>query len=56
MNAKTDRVEGKVKEGAGALSGDQGLKHEGRAQDAKGKAKQGAENLKDAAKNTVGHD
>jgi len=56
MSDKTDRVEGKLKKGAGAVSGDQRLKEEGRAQDAKGKAKQGAENLKDAAKKTLGRD
>jgi uncharacterized protein YjbJ (UPF0337 family) len=56
MSDKADRVEGKLKESAGAVSGDKGLKEEGQAQDAKGKAKQGVDNLKDAAKKTLARD
>jgi uncharacterized protein YjbJ (UPF0337 family) len=56
MNDKTDRVEGKLKKGAGTLSGDDELKQEGQAQDTKGKAKQGVENLKDAGKKALGRD
>ena len=56
MGDKTDRVEGKLKEGAGTVSGDQRLKQEGEAQDAKGKAKHGIEELKDAGKTALGRD
>jgi uncharacterized protein YjbJ (UPF0337 family) len=56
MGDKTDRVEGKLKEGVGTLSGDKRLKEEGEAQDAKGKAKHGVENLKDAGKKAVDRD
>jgi uncharacterized protein YjbJ (UPF0337 family) len=56
MNDKTDRVEGKLKKGAGTLSGDERLKQEGEVQDTKGKAKQGVENLKDAGKKALGRD
>jgi uncharacterized protein YjbJ (UPF0337 family) len=56
MNDKTDRVEGKLKKGAGTVSGDEQLKQEGQAQDTKGKAKQGVENLKDAGKKALGRD
>jgi uncharacterized protein YjbJ (UPF0337 family) len=34
-----DRIEGKVKEGAGKVTGDEELEREGEAQDAWGKAK-----------------
>ena len=56
MNDKTNRVEGKLKEGVGTLSGDERLKQEGHAQDTKGKAKQGVDNLKDAGKKALGRD
>ena len=38
-----DRIEGKVKEGAGKLTGDEELEKEGQAQDSWGKAKDKAE-------------
>jgi len=47
---KTDEVKGRVKEAAGALTGDKKLKREGRADQAAGKVKQGAEKIVDKAK------
>jgi uncharacterized protein YjbJ (UPF0337 family) len=44
-----DRIEGKVKEGAGKLTGDEELEKEGQAQDAWGKAKDKADDAKDEA-------
>ena len=47
---KTDVVKGRVKEAAGALTGDKKLKREGRADQAAGKVKQTAEKVVDKAK------
>lgn len=44
-----DRIEGKVKEGTGKLTGDEELEKEGQAQDAWGKAKDKADDAKDEA-------
>ena len=44
-----DRIEGKVKEGAGKLTGDEELEKEGQAQDSWGKAKDKADDAKDEA-------
>lgn len=49
----TDRIEGKLKEGAGKVTGDESLEREGRTQDTYGKAKDvvrdGWDTAKDAA-------
>jgi len=48
----TDEVEGRIKEAAGDLTGDDGLKHEGKTDRAAGEAKdvvdKGADKVKDA--------
>ncbi|MGR3757585.1 MAG: CsbD family protein [Tranquillimonas sp.] len=45
-----DDLGGKIKEGAGNLTGDRDLEAEGKTDQAKGKAKQAWADLKDAAK------
>jgi uncharacterized protein YjbJ (UPF0337 family) len=49
----SDRIEGRVKEGAGEVTGDEELQREGEAQgawgDAKDKARDAADDVKDAA-------
>ena len=45
-----DRVEGKVKEAEGKLTGDQGKEAEGKAQGAMGKGEQAVDDAIDAAK------
>ncbi len=45
----TDDIKGKIKETGGELTGDERLANEGRADQAKAKVKDAAENLKDAA-------
>ena len=49
VDVDEDRIEGKVKEGAGKLTGDEELEKEGQAQDAWGKAKDKADDAKDKA-------
>ena len=49
----TDKVKGRVKEAAGALTDDEKLKNEGKADQAIGKAKNAAENVLDKAKKAV---
>jgi uncharacterized protein YjbJ (UPF0337 family) len=44
---KAEELKGKAKEGAGELTGDEGLANEGRADQAKGKVKEAAEKVKD---------
>jgi uncharacterized protein YjbJ (UPF0337 family) len=43
----TDQAKGRVKEAAGALSGDKSLKHEGRVDQAKGKVKDTVDKVAD---------
>ncbi|MER8187967.1 CsbD family protein [Kitasatospora sp. NPDC094015] len=45
-----DKVKGKVKEGAGKVTGNERLEAEGRADQVKGDVKQAAEHVKDAFK------
>jgi uncharacterized protein YjbJ (UPF0337 family) len=47
---RTDVAKGRVKEAAGALTGDKKLKREGQADQAAGKVKQTAEKVVDQAK------
>jgi uncharacterized protein YjbJ (UPF0337 family) len=49
----TDKVKGRVKEAAGALTDDKKLKNEGKADQAIGKIKNAAENTLDKAKKIV---
>jgi uncharacterized protein YjbJ (UPF0337 family) len=50
---KTDEVKGRVKEAAGALTGDARLKREGQLDQTVGKLKQTAEKVIDKVKDTV---
>ena len=50
---KTDELKGRVKEAAGALTGDAKLKREGQLDQTVGKVKQTADKLIDKAKNAV---
>jgi len=52
-SGKTDEVKGKVKEAAGALTGDKKLKREGQVDQAVGKVKQKAEKVIDTIKDSV---
>jgi uncharacterized protein YjbJ (UPF0337 family) len=47
-NQKIDEAKGRVKEAAGALSGDETLKHEGRIDQAKAAAKSAIDKAADA--------
>jgi uncharacterized protein YjbJ (UPF0337 family) len=49
----TDKFKGRVKEAAGALSGDRKLKNEGKADQAIGGVKNAAERVLDKAKDLV---
>ena len=50
---KTDELQGRVKEAAGALTGDAKLKREGQVDQAVGKVKQAAEKAIDKVKEAV---
>ncbi len=58
MSGKTDVVKGRIKEAAGALTGNERLREEGKSDQAIGKVKQAAQKavdeVKDAARKTVG--
>jgi uncharacterized protein YjbJ (UPF0337 family) len=54
MNSGTvDKMKGRMKEAAGALVGDNGLKQEGKADQLAGKVKDIAEKVSDTAKDVV---
>ena len=53
MSGKTDVVKGRIKEAAGALTGNDKLRDEGEADQAVGKAKQVVQKAADAVKNAV---
>ena len=52
-SGKTDELKGRVKEAAGALTGDEKLKREGRTDQAVGKIKQQAEKVIDKVKDAI---
>lgn len=52
-SGKTDEIKGRVKEAAGALTGDAKLKREGRIDQTIGKVKQNAEKVIDKVKDAV---
>jgi uncharacterized protein YjbJ (UPF0337 family) len=54
-SGKTDELKGRVKEAAGALTGDKKLKREGKTDQAVGKVKQQAEKIIDKVKDTIKH-
>ena len=53
MSGKTDEVKGRVKEAAGALTGNDKLREEGKTDQAVGKVKQVAEKAVDAVEQAV---
>jgi uncharacterized protein YjbJ (UPF0337 family) len=53
MGGKTDVVKGRIKEAAGALSGNDKLRAEGKTDQAVGKAKQAAQKAVDTVKKAV---
>ena len=53
MSGKTDVVKGRIKEAAGALTGNDKLREEGKADQAVGKTKQAAQKAVDAVKKAV---
>lgn len=55
-NAKTDEAKGRVKEAAGALADDKGLKNEGKVDQVAGKLKDKVDEASDAAKKLVNRD
>ena len=52
-SGKTDELKGRVKEAVGALTGDQKLKQEGKADQAVGKIKQSVQKLADKVKKAL---
>lgn len=50
---KTDEAKGRVKEAAGAITGDEKLKREGKVDQAVGKAKQKVEKVVDKVKDAL---
>ena len=53
MSGKTDEVKGRIKEAAGALTGNDKLREEGKTDQAIGKTKQVVQKAADAVKNAV---
>jgi uncharacterized protein YjbJ (UPF0337 family) len=53
MSGKTDVVKGRIKEAAGALTGDDKLREEGKTDQTVGKAKQAVQKAADTVKNAV---
>jgi uncharacterized protein YjbJ (UPF0337 family) len=53
MGGKTDVVKGRIKEAAGALTGNDKLREEGKSDQAVGRAKQAAQKAVDAVKKVV---
>ena len=53
MGEIIDKVKGKIKQAAGAASGDKKLEREGKVDEAKGKVKGAVEEVKQAVKNAV---
>lgn len=54
MSGKTDEVKGRIKEAAGALTGNEKLREEGRTDQAVGKAKQAIQKGADTLKKAMG--
>ena len=52
-SGKSDEIKGRVKEAAGALTGDKKLKREGKTDQAVGKAKQAVQKAADTVKKAV---
>jgi len=52
-SGKTDQAKGRIKEAAGALTGDRGLKREGKVDQAAGKVKDAVTKAADSVKRAV---
>ena len=53
MGGKTDEVKGRIKEAAGALTGNDKLREEGKTDQAVGKAKEAVQSAADTVKKAV---
>ena len=53
MSGKTDKVKGRIKEAAGALTGNDKLREEGKTDQAVGEAKEAVQKVADKVKNAV---
>ena len=53
MGGKTDEVKGRIKEAAGALTGNDKLREEGKTEQAVGKAEQAVQKTADTVKEAV---
>jgi uncharacterized protein YjbJ (UPF0337 family) len=53
MSGKTDKVKGRIKEAAGALTGNDKLREEGKKDQAVGEVKEAVQNVADKVKNAV---
>ena len=53
MGGKKDEIKGRIKEAAGALTGNDGLRDEGKIDQAVGKAKQAVQKAADSVKSAV---
>ena len=53
MSGKGDEIKGRVKEAAGALTGNERLKREGKVDQAAGKTKQAVEKVVDKTKDAI---
>ena len=53
MSGKPDEVKGRVKEAAGALTGDEKLKRQGKADQAAGKLKKAAGKIKEKVEKVI---
>ena len=53
MGGKSDEIKGRVKEAAGAITDDDKLRREGKADQAAGKVKQTVEKVVDKAKDAI---
>jgi uncharacterized protein YjbJ (UPF0337 family) len=54
MSGKTDEVKGRIKEAAGALTGNDKLRDEGKTDQAVGKTKQAVQKVADTVKKGIG--
>jgi uncharacterized protein YjbJ (UPF0337 family) len=53
MSGKTDKIKGRVKEAAGAITGDDKLRREGKIDQAVGKTKEAVEKVVDKTKKLI---
>jgi uncharacterized protein YjbJ (UPF0337 family) len=53
MSGKTDVIKGRIKEAAGALTGNEKLRQQGKTDQAVGKTKQAVQKVADTVKNAV---